>query len=202
MNESLLQHGLDPLARAFEQRPALFVIEPHFMERRRRRLFIADVLHQDGVLADSIWFRHRHTGVVEGLQGREFIHKPRGVANLYAECRFLVDGPDRSIVAGSDGLWPPVLFSQQLAALPVHGVVTQVSELAGPIDFGRDPFHFHGWVGAAAIDVGLLSPFHLRHHIYDLILLVKRLQGVSEENPFEAGRRIGDFPDIFQSRDF
>ena len=172
------------------------------MKSRRRHLFIADVFHQYRVFSHCVGFRNGHTGLVERLQCRKLVHQPGSMTDLYPERRFLVDCPGSAAITPLDCLRPPVLCSQKVSALPVNGIIAQVPKLAGTVNLGSNPLHTKGIVCSATVNIGLLPSFHLRHYVYNLVLLIERPQGGSQETALKARRSVRNLPNALQVRDF
>ena len=93
--------------RALEERADFVVVKPHFVEGRRRHLFVADVLHQDCVLSHAVGFRYGNSGRMEQLQSGEFVHEPGRMAYLRPESRFPVDSSGSAVIVRFDSLGSP-----------------------------------------------------------------------------------------------
>ena len=113
------------------------------MKSRRGPPRVANVGHQDCILAGAVWLGYGYAGAVQSLQGGVLVHQPGCMPHLDTEEALLPDRTRDARVTRVHALWAPVLGGQQMPSFTVDGVVAQVSKPARPVDLGRDPFQAH-----------------------------------------------------------
>ena len=179
---------------ALEERSGFVRVELHAVQRGGWCFSVADITHQDGIIAAGQRLRHIGACRMQNLHGFELVPDPGGMVQLLAVAGALGHGALHAIV---DDI---ASFDIELpTSLAVQVVVLQVAEAPRAVDLGGDIRMIQpGCCGVrqALVDVGFFAAFQQAQHIADPKLVVILAQRSEQPHAFVTCGLVAEFEHI------